>query len=75
MEDARERLEQSVHLRRQLGFQPRAAAGLAALAELSIDIGSTEQAQRLLDEAAELARTSGADGVVRLIALVRLRMT
>lgn len=75
MGDARERLEQSVQLRRQLGFQPGVAAGLVALAELSSDIGDTEQAKRLLDEAAELAEASGADGVIRLIAQVHRQMT
>jgi tetratricopeptide (TPR) repeat protein len=74
MEDARERLEQSVQLCRELGFQPGVAVGLIALAELSLDTGDTEQAQRLLDEAADIAAASGADGAIRLIAETRLRM-
>lgn len=43
MDDALERLEQSVHLRHQLGFQTGEAAGVVALAELSIDTGAIER--------------------------------
>lgn len=74
MGDARQRLEESVRLRRQLGFEPGVAAGMVALAELSIDTGASAQALRLLDEAVELAAASGADGITRLVAQVRMRI-
>jgi len=61
---ARERLEASVGLRRDIGFAPGVAAGLLALAELAGQEGDVVQASALLDEAHEIAVESGARGVL-----------
>jgi hypothetical protein len=68
---ARGRLEQSVALRREVGFMPGVAAGLLALAELAAEDGRGEDARRLLDEATAAARASGAEGTLRWIDAVR----
>jgi hypothetical protein len=64
---ARERLEESVRLRRELGFSPGVAAGLVALAHLAAEQGNRDGARALLDEASALAEASGARGVTRWI--------
>jgi tetratricopeptide (TPR) repeat protein len=64
---ARERLEESVRLRQELGFAPGVAAGLLALAELSAETGDHQRAQALLDQADVVAEASGADGIRRWI--------
>jgi tetratricopeptide (TPR) repeat protein len=68
---ARGRLEQSVALRREIGFLPGVAAGLLALAELAAEDGRAGEARALLDEAAATARTSGAAGIMRWIEAAR----
>jgi tetratricopeptide (TPR) repeat protein len=68
---ARGRLEQSVALRREVGFLPGVAAGLLALAELAAQDGRTADAVDLLDEATAAARASGAEGTLRWIQAVR----
>ena len=68
---ARGRLEQSVALRREIGFRPGVAAGLLALAELAAEDGRAGEARALLDEAAATARTSGAAGIMRWIEAAR----
>jgi tetratricopeptide (TPR) repeat protein len=68
---ARGRLEQSVALRREVGFMPGVAAGLLALAELADLDGRADDARRLLDEATVAARDSGAEGTLRWIDAVR----
>lgn len=60
---ARRHLEESVRLRRDLGWAPGVAAGLVALAHLT----GGEEARTLLDEAEELARNSRSFGVLRWI--------
>jgi len=67
VEAARERLEESVRLRREIGFGPGVAAGVLALAEVADDEGDTERAAALLDEAQAIAEESGAAGVLRWI--------
>jgi tetratricopeptide (TPR) repeat protein len=68
---ARERFEESVRLRRQVGFQPGVAAGLLALAELSAIEGTPDRAVALLDEAAAIAERHDARGILRWIDQVR----
>jgi tetratricopeptide (TPR) repeat protein len=68
---ARGRLEESVALRREVGFLPGVAAGLLALAELAAQDGRPDDARRLLDEATTAARDSGAEGTLRWIEAVR----
>jgi hypothetical protein len=56
-------LEESVRLRRDIGFGPGVAAGILALAELAACRGDRDQAAELLDEAARIAAEAGAAGV------------
>ncbi|MEU6431330.1 hypothetical protein ABZ860_36000 [Microbispora sp. NPDC046973] len=65
LEAARERLEESVRLRRELGFDPGVAANLVGLAYIAAAEDRRDDALRLLDEAAALAEASGALGIAR----------
>ncbi|XVQ87719.1 tetratricopeptide repeat protein [Microbispora siamensis] len=65
LEAARERLEESVRLRRELGFHPGVAANLVGLAYIAAAEDRRDDALRLLDEAAALAEASGALGIAR----------
>lgn len=65
--DARERLEQSVALRREIGFLPGVAAGLLALARLAAGDGDRDEALALVAEAEAIAEASDAHGVLRWI--------
>ncbi len=60
---ARARLEESVQLRREIGFRPGVAAGLLALGELAAEEGDSRRAAALLDEAHAIAVESGAHGI------------
>lgn len=68
---ARRRFEESVLLRRNLGFEPGIAAGLLALAHLSVQEGDRDQASALLEEAESIARSSRSHGVLTWIEQVR----
>jgi hypothetical protein len=63
----RERLEESVRLRREIGFQPGVAAGLLALAEVAAEEGRRDDALAMIDEATAIANASGAKGIQRWI--------
>lgn len=65
--EARELLTESTRLRRKLSFTEGVAANLIGLAFLAVTDGDREAARRLLDEAAELAADSGAQGVGRWV--------
>lgn len=71
LEAARERLEESVRLRRELDFHPGVAANLVGLAYIAVAEGHRDDALRLLDEAAVLAETSGALGIARHVEQAR----
>ncbi|WP_406176625.1 hypothetical protein [Streptomyces sp. NBC_00996] len=60
---ARERLTESVTLRREIGFRPGEAAGLVALAYLSAETGDRAAALHHLDEAQSVAEGCGAKAV------------
>lgn len=60
---ARERLTESVTLRREIGFRPGEAAGLVALAYLAAETGDLPTAFRHLDEAQTVADECGAKAV------------
>ncbi|GAA3544981.1 tetratricopeptide repeat protein [Streptomyces osmaniensis] len=62
-DQARERLTESVTLRREIGFRPGEAAGLVALAYLAAETGDTSAALRHLDEAQSVAESCGAKAV------------
>jgi tetratricopeptide (TPR) repeat protein len=64
---ARRQLEESVRLRRELGFLPGVAANLIGLAYITAAEGHRDQALEMLDEAGEIAETTGAQGVLRWV--------
>lgn len=64
MDAARELMEESTRLRRELEFLPGVAANLVALAGFAISAGRRDEAQVLLDEATVIAESSGAYGVL-----------
>jgi tetratricopeptide (TPR) repeat protein len=72
---ARERLEESVRLRQELGFAAGVAAGLLALAELSATTGDLDRARTLLDQAAVVADASNAGGIRGWIDAARTELT
>lgn len=65
LDAARGLLEESVRLRREIGFTPGVAAGLLSLAELAARAGDRDRALALLDEAAAIAAEAGAHGILR----------
>lgn len=71
---ARERLEESVRLRRELGFQAGVAANLVGLAYLSAEEGRLEEARASLDEAEEPAQAAGALGISRQVDEARAQL-
>ncbi|PWU48202.1 hypothetical protein DLE60_08980 [Micromonospora globispora] len=64
MDAARELMEESTRLRRDLEFLPGVAANLVALAVFASGEGRRDQARMLLDEATAIAESSGAHGVL-----------
>jgi hypothetical protein len=71
---ARERLTESVRLRREIGFQPGVAAGLLALADLASRTGDEQGAWQFLDEATAVAEASGAQGILTWIEQARTEL-
>lgn len=63
----RRRLEESVQLRRKIGFRPGVAAGLLSLAQVAAETGDRDGELALLDEAEATARDSGAHGILQWI--------
>ncbi|MGF1428401.1 tetratricopeptide repeat protein [Kitasatospora sp. LaBMicrA B282] len=74
LDAARERLEESTRLRRELGFLPGVAANLIGLAHLAHQQDRMADAAALLDEATALAERSAAHGVLRWIAAARAEL-
>jgi tetratricopeptide (TPR) repeat protein len=64
---ARERFEESVRLRREVGFLPGVAAGLLTLAQHT----DRDRARELLDEATSVAKECDANGVLAWIEQTR----
>lgn len=73
-EAARQRLEESIRLRREIGFMPGVAAGVLALAELTAQEGNRAEALALLDQAASIAAASGAQGTLRWVERARAEL-
>ncbi|WP_225830962.1 tetratricopeptide repeat protein [Streptomyces sp. NK08204] len=71
LDEARRHFEESTRLRRQLGFLPGVAANLIGLAHLAAQQERHDDAVSLLEEAAELAETADAHGVLRWVAEAR----
>jgi tetratricopeptide (TPR) repeat protein len=73
-EAAREWLEESVRLRREIGFLPGVAANLVGLAYLAAEEGRRDEALGLVQEAAAIAEASGAQGIMRQVEQARTQM-
>ncbi|MFE5035488.1 tetratricopeptide repeat protein [Streptomyces sp. NPDC056683] len=71
---ARERLAESVALRREIGFRPGEAAGLLALAHLAAETGDRPAALQHLDEAQAVAQSCGAKAVSGWVEQARASM-
>src|SRR5216683_1725533 len=67
LDAARERLAESVRLRREVGFMPGVAAGVLALAGLAAETGDHDEALARLDEAASIAAACGAHGILQRV--------
>ncbi|MFI7638902.1 hypothetical protein [Nonomuraea sp. NPDC049400] len=74
LQAARERLEESVRLRREIGFPAGVAANLVGLAYIAVAEGRRDDAVAVLEEAGELAGASGAAGVMRTIEEARAQL-
>ena len=61
---ARERLEESTRLRREIGFSPGVAANLVGLAYIAAAQGRSDEATALLNQAASIAEDSCAQGIM-----------
>ncbi|MER6738811.1 tetratricopeptide repeat protein [Streptomyces puniciscabiei] len=70
-DQARERLTESVTLRREIGFRPGEAAGLVALAYFVAETGDPAAAFLHLDEAQSVAESCGAKAVLGWIEAAR----
>lgn len=68
---ARERLTESLALRREIGFRPGEAAGLVALAYLAAETGDPPTAFHHLAEAESVAESCGAKAVSEWIEQAR----
>jgi hypothetical protein len=62
---ARERLEESVRLRREIGLMPGVAANLVGLAYVAAGQGRRDDALALVEEAGAIAAASGAHAILR----------
>jgi hypothetical protein len=71
LDAAWERLEESVRLRREIGFMPGVAANLVGLAYVAAGQGRRDDALALIDEASSIADASGAQAIVRQVAQAR----
>ena len=64
LEAARDQLEESVRLRRQIGFLPGVAANLVGLTYIALGQGRADDARSLIEEAARIATASRAAGIM-----------
>jgi tetratricopeptide (TPR) repeat protein len=67
LEEARQRLEESTRLRREIGLLAGAAANVVGLAYVAAAQGRGDDALALLDEAGALARASQADRILEQV--------
>lgn len=70
-EEARQRLEESTRLRREIGQLPGAAANMVGLAYVAAAQGRADDAQVILGEAAALARATQASRVLGQVSEAR----
>lgn len=74
LDTARERLEESVRLRREIGLMPGVAANLVGLAYIAAGQGRRADALALIDEAGAIAAASGAHGIMRHVEEARAQL-
>jgi tetratricopeptide (TPR) repeat protein len=74
LDAAREHLEESTRLRRDIGFLPGVAANLVGLAYITAGEGHRDEALKLLDEAASIATTTHAHGILRHVQEAQARL-
>jgi tetratricopeptide (TPR) repeat protein len=74
LDQARQRLEDSVRLRREIGFLPGVAANLVGLAYIAAGQGRRSDALALIEEAGMICGTSGAQGVMRSVEEARTHL-
>lgn len=67
LDAARERLEESARLRREIGLMPGVAANLVGLAFIAVAQGRRDDAAALVEEATEIATASDAHGIMHQI--------
>jgi tetratricopeptide (TPR) repeat protein len=71
LDEARQQLEESTRLRRELGLMPGVAANLIGLAYIAAAEGRRDDALAILTEADDLATASGAHRILRSVGEAR----
>jgi Tetratricopeptide repeat len=74
LDEARGRLEESVRLRREVGFMAGVAANKVGLIYIAAADGRHDEALELAAEAAEIAESSGAGAIVHQVEEARSRL-
>ncbi|MCW2877639.1 MAG: hypothetical protein JWQ95_1739 [Sphaerisporangium sp.] len=74
LDAARERLEESTRIRRELGFMPGVAANLVGLAYIAAGQDRRDDALALIEEAGTIAETSGAQSIMREVEEARTQL-
>jgi tetratricopeptide (TPR) repeat protein len=74
LDTAWEHLEESTALRRKVGFRPGVAANLVGLSYIAAAQGRPDDARALVDEAATIAQTAGAHGIMRQVDAARAQL-
>jgi hypothetical protein len=75
LEVARQRLEESTRLRREIGLLPGAAANLIGLAYIAAGHGRLDDVAALLDEAGAIAEASDAHRILRSVNEARAELS
>jgi tetratricopeptide (TPR) repeat protein len=75
LDAARQHLEESVRLRREIGFLPGVAANLVGLTYIAAGQGRQDDALALIDEAGAIAEASGAHGIMGQVEEARAAVT
>ena len=74
LDTARQRLEESVRLRQEIGLMPGVAANLVGLAYIAAGDGDHDEALALLKEAGTIAEASGAHRITRQVEELRAQL-
>jgi hypothetical protein len=74
LETARERLEESVRLRKEIGFLPGVAANLVGLVYIAVAQDRVGEAQALIEKAGAIAGACGAERIMRQIDEARVQI-